>query len=146
VFVFKRIIPYSNLPMENAPRWIAFSAGVLGFVGVVLGALGAHALKVTLLSHSSVDTWHTAVLYHLVHSVAILAVGRGLFTDGKAMIWAAGCWIIGIILFCGSLYGLALGGPTMLGPITPLGGVAFLAGWAVVAVKSFKSPSNGANA
>lgn len=139
VFVFKRIIPYSHLPMENARRWIAFSSGVLGFVGVALGAFGAHALKETLLLHSSLDTWRTAVLYQLVHSVAILALAVGLPTDGKAMLWVARLWIIGIVLFCGSLYGLALGGPTALGPITPLGGLAFLIGWALIAVKSLKS-------
>jgi uncharacterized membrane protein YgdD (TMEM256/DUF423 family) len=141
VFVFKRIIPYSHFPMENARRWIAFSAGVLGFAGVVLGALGAHALKETLTLRSSLDTWHTAVIYHLVHSVAILALGRGLLTDGKAMIWAARCWIVGIVLFCGSLYGLALAGPTILGPITPIGGLAFLIGWALIAITSLKSPN-----
>ena len=127
--------------MENARRWIAFSAGVLGLAGVVLGALGAHALKETLTLPSGLDTWRTAVLYQLVHSVAILALGRGLLIDGKAMIWVARCWIIGIVLFCGSLYGLALGGPTVLGPITPLGGLAFLIGWALIAVKSLKSPN-----
>ncbi|MEO6995832.1 MAG: DUF423 domain-containing protein [Lacunisphaera sp.] len=132
--------------MENARRWIVCSAGVLGFAGVVLGALGAHALKEALLLRSSLDTWHTAVLYQLVHSVAILALGRGLLTDGKIMIWVARCWIIGTALFCGSLYGLALGGPKILGPITPLGGIAFLTGWALVVIQSLKSPSTTPNA
>ncbi len=131
--------------MENARRWIAFSAGVFGFAGVALGAFGAHALKETLILHSSLDTWRTAVLYQLVHSVAILALGRGLTTDGKAIIWVARCWIIGIVLFCGSLYGIALGGPTVLGPITPLGGLALLIGWALIAINSLKS-SNASNA
>jgi len=125
--------------MENARRWIVISAGVLGFFGVTLGAFGAHALKETLLLHSSLDTWRTAVLYQLVHSVAILALAGGLLTGGKTMIWVARLWIIGIILFCGSLYGLALGGPAVLGPLTPLGGLAFLIGWALVAIKSLKS-------
>jgi uncharacterized membrane protein YgdD (TMEM256/DUF423 family) len=144
VFVFKRIIPYSDFPMENARRWIGFGAGVLGFVGVALGAFGAHALKETLLLHSSVETWRTAVLYQLVHSVAILALSQGIAIDGKVMIWVARLWITGIILFCGSLYGLALGGPAILGPITPLGGLAFLIGWALIAIKSIKS-STGSN-
>src|SRR5665213_2039939 len=139
VFVFEGIFSYIGFPMNSAPRWIAFSAGILGFVGVGMGAFGAHALKETLALRSSDGTWHTAVLYHLVHSAALLAIARGQFSDGNAMIWAARCWIAGIILFSGSLYWLALGGPSVLGPITPLGGLAFLIGWALIATNALKS-------
>lgn len=108
------------------------AAGLLGFTGVGLGAFGAHALKDTLATNGMTSAWQTAVLYHLIHAVALLA-----FPGGK---WAGRCWIAGIVLFSGSLYALALGGPKLLGPITPLGGVAFLAGWALVAWSAIKQP------
>src|ERR1700712_4150220 len=115
--------------MNTTPRWIAITAGILGFTGVALGAFGAHALKETLILHASLTTWQTAVLYHLIHSVALLALGRTAASESKAIVWIARCWTIGVIFFSGSLYWLALGGPTFVGPITPLGGLAFLVGW-----------------
>ncbi|HRG54405.1 MAG TPA: DUF423 domain-containing protein [Lacunisphaera sp.] len=118
--------------MPSPARFNLIAAGFLGFAGVALGAFGAHALKETLVAHGSTATWQTAVLYHLVHSAALLALPGGK--------WAGRCWIVGITLFSGSLYWLALGGPKLLGPITPLGGAAFLAGWALVAWHAFKSP------
>ena len=128
--------------MNSAPRWIAITAGFFGFTGVALGAFGAHALKETLALHSSSTTWQTAVLYHLVHSVALLALARGsVAVAGSTMIvWIARLWVAGIFFFSGSLYWLALGGPGLLGPITPLGGLSFLLGWALVAWNSYHSP------
>lgn len=118
--------------------WIAFSAGILGFSGVALGAFGAHALKDALIARASVQTWHTAVLYQLVHSVALLVIAR--WSDsGRALAWIGRLWVAGIVLFSGSLYWLALGGPKVLGPITPLGGVAFLAGWLLVAWNALRT-------
>jgi uncharacterized membrane protein YgdD (TMEM256/DUF423 family) len=108
------------------------AAGVLGFTGVTLGAFGAHALKETLTTHGTTSTWQTAVLYHLVHAVALLALPVGR--------WPGRCWIAGVVLFSGSLYWLALGGPKALGPVTPLGGLAFLAGWASIAWNAFRAP------
>jgi len=103
--------------------------------GIGLGAFGAHGLHDRLAAANMVSTWETAVLYHLVHTAALLAVA--LFATrneprGRLLDRAAGCWMIGIILFCGSLYLLALGGPRWLGPVTPLGGLAFIAGWAML--------------
>lgn len=118
--------------MSTAVRSNLIAAGVLGFTGVVLGAFGAHALKDPLAANGLASTWQTAVLYHLIHAVALLA-----FPGSKG---AGRCWIAGVLLFSGSLYALALGGPKFLGPITPLGGAAFLAGWALVAWKAFKQP------
>lgn len=139
MFVFKPIVTTFILPMNTAPRWIVITAGILGFTGVALGAFGAHALKDTLILHASLTTWQTAVLYHLVHSVALLAIGRSS-GESNFTVWIAGCWTIGVIFFSGSLYWLSLGGPTFLGPITPLGGLAFLAGWAMVALNAFRLP------
>lgn len=80
------------------------------------------------------STWETAVLYHLIHTVAALAVVVGCTNQNAAaqrrFSRAAACWLLGVLMFSGSLYLLALGGPRWLGPITPLGGLAFMAGWA----------------
>ena len=118
--------------MTSSVRNNQIAAGLLGFTGVALGAFGAHALKESLAASGYAATWQTAVLYHLIHAVALLA-----FPSGK---WAGRCWIAGLLLFSGSLYWLSLGGPNILGPVTPLGGVLLLAGWALVAWNAFKAP------
>ncbi len=110
-------------------------AAVIGFLGVTLGAFGAHALK-EKLSPAALQIWNTAVLYHLLHAVALLALGlyaRGAGTDVKM---SAGFFMAGILIFSGSLYALALSGIKPLGAITPIGGLCFLAGWALLAFKS----------
>jgi uncharacterized membrane protein YgdD (TMEM256/DUF423 family) len=100
--------------------------GLAGASAVVLGAFGAHALRDALdVAHR--EWWHTAVEYHFWHALALAcAVACG---QGKAKRVASGAFALGIVLFCGSLYGLALGAPRWLGAVTPLGGVAFIAGW-----------------
>jgi uncharacterized membrane protein YgdD (TMEM256/DUF423 family) len=106
-------------------------AAALGLIGVGLGAFGAHGLKETLAASGRLETWQTAVLYQLVHAVAMLALAlrtplaRGPFT------W----FLIGIIIFSGSLYLLSVTGVRWLGAITPIGGVAFLVGWAWLLVR-----------
>jgi uncharacterized membrane protein YgdD (TMEM256/DUF423 family) len=101
-------------------------AAVLGFLGVALGAFGAHALKERFAAHADAsEWWKTAVLYHLIHAVAALATGRA---DGRASA-STWCFVAGVLLFSGSLYVMALTDTRWLGAVTPLGGVAFLAGW-----------------
>jgi len=118
-------------------RFPFLAAGIAGLTGVGLGAFGAHALRAQLTELGTVHTWETAVHYHLVHALALLAAGAWLRAEqSDAARWprrAAWCWTAGIVLFSGSLYGLALGGPRWLGPVTPLGGVALLIGWICVA-------------
>jgi uncharacterized membrane protein YgdD (TMEM256/DUF423 family) len=126
--------------MTGSTRNITLAASVLGFLGVALGAFGAHALKPTLEAHGSVETWKTAVLYHLVHAVALLALAGWRDAHAGPSGKVAALWTGGVVLFSGSLYWLALGGPKLLGPVTPLGGVAFLAGWALLAWNAFKRP------
>jgi uncharacterized membrane protein YgdD (TMEM256/DUF423 family) len=104
-------------------------AGLLGLTGVALGAFGAHALKPTLIARGMSDVWETAVIYHLIHAVAIFAIAANASRPRPWLARAAVCWAVGILLFSGSLYALALGGPHWLGPVTPLGGLGFLAGW-----------------
>jgi uncharacterized membrane protein YgdD (TMEM256/DUF423 family) len=114
-------------------------AGLNGFAAVAIGAFGAHALKDTLELHDTQGAWKTASTYHLVHAVACLALIA--WTEAKPanaakLPCALRLWLLGCLLFSGSLYILALGGPRFFGPITPLGGLAFLAGWALVAWNS----------
>lgn len=112
------------------------AAGLFGATGVGLGALGAHALAPFLAERGMAHAWDTATRYHEIHAVALLAAAvwqsqaRGVAAHRAG--WAARCWSAGIVLFSGSLYGLAAGGPRWLGPITPLGGVALMAGWLFV--------------
>jgi len=110
-------------------------AAVLAFLGVALGAFGAHALR-DRLSPALLQVWNTAVLYHLLHAVALFALGLFMRATGAQL--ATGAWLLtaGVIVFSGSLYALALSGIKPLGAITPLGGVLFLAGWAWLALKA----------
>ena len=125
-----------------SPNRLYLLAGLLGVTGVILGALGAHALNPWLQQRQAVGLWQTAVLYHLIHTVALLAL-TGWRTGGAGrlpplLVAAAFCWIGGVILFSGSLYGLALGAPRALGPITPAGGLALLAGWVLVIMTGWR--------
>jgi uncharacterized membrane protein YgdD (TMEM256/DUF423 family) len=109
-------------------------SGLLGLTGVLLGAFGAHALKATLIARGTAATWETAVLYHLVHAVAVFAATAALSAPRPWLARAAISWTIGVLLFSGSLYAFALGGPHWLVYITPFGGLAFLLGWSFVVV------------
>lgn len=110
-------------------------AAFLGFTGVGLGAFGAHALKSTLLARGTTDSWRTAVTYQLLHSVALLAVSTREINRESTVRWdiAGYCWALGTVLFSGSIYGLSLGGPRFLGPVTPIGGLFMMAGWGALA-------------
>lgn len=112
---------------------ITFFAALFTALGVALGAFGAHALKETLLNLGTTETWKTAVLYHLVHGVAAWTTLSRAAKASPLLVKSALAWLIGIFLFSGSLYVLALGGPRWMGPVTPLGGLAFIAGWLIAA-------------
>jgi uncharacterized membrane protein YgdD (TMEM256/DUF423 family) len=101
---------------------------------VVLGAFGAHALK-GKLSISSQATFETAVHYQMTHSVGLLLVGVLMIVLGVKTPWLTAAWsfTVGIFLFSGSLYGLALLGWRWLGPVTPVGGALFIVGWLALA-------------
>jgi uncharacterized membrane protein YgdD (TMEM256/DUF423 family) len=105
------------------------AAAFAGASGVALGAFGAHALRARL-EPAALAIWQTAVLYHLLHAVALLALVLFARATGRSVTLPAALFCAGIVLFSGSLYGLALTSWRWLGPITPLGGLAFLAGWA----------------
>jgi uncharacterized membrane protein YgdD (TMEM256/DUF423 family) len=110
------------------------AAGLLGAAGIVTGALGAHALNPYLAERGMTQVWETAVLFHFIHALAVLGLAGWLRPPptgiaARRSLWVVRCWFAGTILFSGSLYLLALGGPRWLGPVTPLGGLILLAGW-----------------
>lgn len=118
-------------------RTFIFIGALMGAAGVGIGAFGAHGLK-GRVSPEMLAVFETGARYHLYHALAILAaaalMGR---LDGRAPVIAGWCFTAGIFLFSGSLYALALTGVTTLGAVTPIGGVAFLAGWIALAIAAF---------
>ena len=106
--------------------------GALAGLGVAAGAFGAHALRARL-APDMLEVFHTGAMYQLLHGIAIVAVAGAMSHCHRARLRAA-CWLFvaGIVLFSGSLYTLALTGTRIFGAITPLGGLAFLAGWILV--------------
>src|SRR6478672_2568152 len=114
-------------------RTFMFVGALMGFVGVGLGAFGAHALR-GRLSPEMLAIFETAVRYQMYHAIALLAVAAMMSrVDGRSVVIAGWSFIVGILIFSGSLYALALTGVTMLGAITPLGGLALLAGCVALA-------------
>ncbi len=110
--------------------WLAVGAAAM-LLGVIAGAFGAHGLA-SQLDARSLQTFETAVRYHLIHGLGLLAVGA---LAGGPLGWAAGALMTaGIVLFSGSLYWLAVGGPSWLGPVTPLGGLCLIAAWGCLLV------------
>ncbi|MEZ4323347.1 MAG: DUF423 domain-containing protein [Myxococcota bacterium] len=105
-------------------------AGVLGALGVVLGAFGAHGLEGRVDPHLIERAWNTGARYHMFHALALVGVAAHPRTPAFAG-WA---FVTGVVLFSGSLYAMTLTGFTKLGMITPLGGLAFIAGWIALAV------------
>ena len=108
-----------------------------GFLAVAAGAFGAHSLR-DRLSADMLSVFQTGVSYQMYHALALVGVGILLARfsiEGSTWLTAAGwLFLAGTILFSGSLYLLALSNTTWLGAVTPLGGVAFLLGWAAVAI------------
>jgi uncharacterized membrane protein YgdD (TMEM256/DUF423 family) len=111
--------------LSGARLWLSVAA-LLGATGVAFGAGGAHGLR-SLMAPEYVPTFETGVRYHLLHAVAVMALA--LAADRRPVAVPAALMTLGTLLFSGSLYALALGAPTRLGIITPLGGVALLLGW-----------------
>lgn len=114
-------------------------AGISGFLAVAFGAFGAHALRASFDAYSQ-SIYETAVLYHLVHSAALLGVALLLLHLPSTAVELAGwSFLAGIVLFSGSLYVLAITGVKMLGAVTPFGGVAFLLGWGCLVYAASKT-------
>ena len=121
----------------DARRTLAI-AGALIALATALGAFGAHALKAHL-SQDKLLVYETAVRYHFIHALGLLAIGVLLRSlDGGLLRWSAMLVLAGIILFSGSLYWLTFGAPRFVGIITPLGGLALIAGWILFATTMWR--------
>lgn len=114
-------------------------ASLSGMLAVAFGAFGAHALK-NRLDEYSMGVFQTAVQYHFYHSLALLAVGIIALNYPQAALLRSSGWLfaLGIVVFSGSLYMLSFTGLRWLGAVTPMGGLAFMAGWACLAAASWK--------
>jgi uncharacterized membrane protein YgdD (TMEM256/DUF423 family) len=111
---------------------------ILALSAVLFGAFGAHTLKETLSAHDSIQTWETAVRYQMWHALALMLLSINDLSNNLPKMTGP-CFVIGSLLFSGSLYGLALDGPKWLGPITPLGGLCLMIGWALLVYSSLKN-------
>jgi uncharacterized membrane protein YgdD (TMEM256/DUF423 family) len=115
-------------------RWILALSGLLVALATISGAFGAHALQ-TRLSPERLDIYETAVRYHFFHALGLLAIGLAARAiDTPALRWSAVLVVVGIVLFSGSIYALSFSAPRSIGILTPIGGVALIAGWIVFAV------------
>jgi uncharacterized membrane protein YgdD (TMEM256/DUF423 family) len=119
-------------------RGFLMLAAFFGFTGVALGAFAAHGLK-NRLSAEYLAIFHTGVMYQLVHTLALLAVALlAVQIPGRLMTWAGISFVVGMVLFSGSLYLLTMTGVTRLGIITPFGGLAFLVGWLLLGLAAWR--------
>jgi len=121
----------------DARRTLAV-AGLLLALAVACGAFGAHALK--SLPPDRLQVYETAVRYHFFNALGLLGIGLALRSiDAPLLHWAAGLVLVGILLFSGSLYALTFNAPRLLGVVTPIGGLALIAGWLVFAAAFLRS-------
>ncbi|MEK9629413.1 MAG: DUF423 domain-containing protein [Nitrospinota bacterium] len=132
--------PPGKDPSKKGLGWVSLGAGLAG-LSVMLGAFGAHSLK-SRLTEKKLATFHTATDYLGYHALGLIAIGLLIyFLSGEAAnkLKRSAIWItVGIVFFCGSLYGLVFDGPRFLGPITPLGGLSFMIGWFTLAFTLLK--------
>ena len=117
-------------------KWL-IAAGISGFLGVALGAFGAHGLK-NILPAEMIEIYKTGVLYHLIHSVVLLTLA---LTAGSRFEFSKWFFLAGIVLFSFSLYLYAVTGTLFFAMITPFGGVCFLIGWLSLVVTAIKKPA-----
>jgi uncharacterized membrane protein YgdD (TMEM256/DUF423 family) len=117
----------------NSGRTLAL-AGFLLALATAFGAFGAHALK-SQLPPDRLQVYETAVRYHFFHALGLLGIGLTMrFIDPSPVRWSAMLVLVGIVLFSGSLYALTFGAPRAAGVVTPLGGLALIAGWTCFAM------------
>jgi len=123
------------MPLSHKYRLIG---SILALSAVLFGAFGAHALRETLSAHDSIQTWETAVRYQMWHALALILLS--MISLSKPIPKMTGpCFLVGTLLFSGSLYGLALDGPKWLGPVTPVGGLCLMIGWLLLVYSSYKN-------
>jgi uncharacterized membrane protein YgdD (TMEM256/DUF423 family) len=120
-------------------RTAAGIGGLLGATGVIFGAFGAHALR-SRLEPRDLEVFETAVRYQMYHAFAMLAAAWLLSRNAPYASFAAWAFTVGVAIFSGSLYLLVASGQRWLGAVTPLGGLAMIAGWLLLALAAFKVP------
>jgi uncharacterized membrane protein YgdD (TMEM256/DUF423 family) len=127
-----------QLPLTSPVRLLLGIGAISAMLAVMLGAFGAHALRARL-APELLAVYQTGVQYHFYHSLGMILVGiLAMLLPGRVCImWSGWLMAAGIVLFSGSLYALALSGVRILGAITPLGGVAFIASWLTLAIGVF---------
>lgn len=122
-------------------RLFVILGSVSAFLAVAAGAFGAHALRDSFAGHPELqNAFETAARYHMYHSIGLLAAAWAVSRwPGGLASYSGWLFVTGILLFSGSLYALSLTGARWLGALTPLGGLAFLAGWATLALGAWRS-------
>ncbi|MCA9692198.1 MAG: DUF423 domain-containing protein [Myxococcales bacterium] len=121
-----------------SPRLGIFIGGLLGLTGVAAGAFGAHALR-GALDPRSLEIWGTGAAYQQLHAVLLVAVAIWARAEATALRRAAMVLLaVGVVVFSGALYTVALGGPRILGAVAPVGGLCLMAGWAVIAIEGLR--------
>ena len=122
-----------------SPRMMLIVAAALGALAVSAGAFGAHALKEKLTATGQMNNFETASRYQMYHALALAITGMLALRQPVAALGIAGiCFFAGTVIFSGLLYAIALGGPSILGAIVPIGGTALIAGWVLLAVGAWK--------
>ncbi|TGN00931.1 DUF423 domain-containing protein [Leptospira yasudae] len=128
--------------MTGKQKTILILSALSGFLGVALGAFGAHALK-SFLSVQMLVIYETGNRYHLIHSIPPLLLALTGYVHTNRLAWiSAILFLTGILIFSGSLYILAITEVRILGAITPIGGVSFLAAWALLGLSAFTKKSD----
>ena len=138
---------FLNKTMDQISRLMIVTAAICGGLGVAIGAFGAHGLGdylATINSDPSIvqrrlAQFDTGARYHLIHAVAMLALAGLPLGSSKLYPWVARLFLLGIILFSGSLYLLVITGQTKLGMVTPLGGLSWIIGWSLLAFAALKN-------
>ena len=126
--------------MNALARNILVTGGLLMAVGIVLGAIGTHALRARL-SPDDLGVFETAVRYHLYNALGLLIIGAvALAASPPLLRWSAGLIVAGIVLFSGALYAASLGAPRFIHVLPPFGGLALIAGWILFAVAIWRVP------
>ena len=122
-----------------AIRWALAVGAFAGLLAVMAGAFGAHGLR-QVVSERGLEVFQTAVSYQMYHALILVAASLmpALGLSRRLLVMACGFCVVGIVLFSGSLYLLVLSGARWLGPVTPVGGVCFMIGWALLAAAALK--------
>lgn len=116
--------------MNTQQKKLLILGGILGGLGVAIGAFGAHALKNILLENNRTETFELAVRYQFYHALALLIMGAvSEKLNSRKLNWAGTLMVVGVVFFSGSLYILSLSGVSMWGAVTPIGGVLLIGGW-----------------